>query len=300
MKYKNRRHKPGPGPDPNRMKRWISVIGIGLAGLSAVGLVAVSINAAFGGKTAAQISTAPTEPIAQEATISASLPPVTTTAQSHKAEPQTERVAEIPADKVASQLVKRGRQYCDGEGVSVDYVEAYRLFQQAADLGSADGWYWMGLLGEMRKGERRSHGKRGTYFENAARLGHIDAAFQRGRVYLDEYKAEYNRMPLAILAQEQERKTSYYDRARPWLKMAIAGGSTDAMFELGKMDRDNALCEKAAKLGNMDAMAHIGKGLYSGRYGWEKNQNLGKEYLKRAADGGSQEAQEELIRIGAR
>ncbi len=268
----------------------------------AAGLIAVCVISTLSGKSdsAPTVTEAPTLAAAPEPAI-AEPPPIASPPEVEPIEQAPELTQEDMAKADVARFVLRGRQYCDAERVDHDYFEAFRLFQQAAELGSADGWYYMGILADSRKGvspdERRNAG---TYLENAARLGHIDAAFLRGCIILEDYRAEYARQQGHNSTRDDERKSLVHDQARPWFEMAAAGGSSGAMSELGKMDRDCELCERAAGMGNLNAIFYVAKCMYYGRSGWEKDRDGGRFLLMKAADAGSAEAQEELMKIGAR
>ena len=51
-----------------------------------------------------------------------------------------------------NELCKHALQYYEGEGVTLDYKEAFRLFSVAAEQKSQDAYVFLGIMYEEGKG----------------------------------------------------------------------------------------------------------------------------------------------------
>jgi hypothetical protein len=145
-----------------------------------------------------------------------------------------------------------GNMYQDGKGVSVNYEEALRLYTKAAARGNASAMNNLGTMYNRGQGVDVNFKEAMKWFNKAAERGDTNALDWLGNMYRDGEGVSVN-----------------YKEAFRWYQMAAEKGSSRAFSNLGNMYRngegvsvnyEEALrwYNKAADGGEARAMAWIG------------------------------------------
>lgn len=175
--------------------------------------------------------------------------------------------------------VSLGQLHLEGEIVAADPGEAERRFRAAADLGSAEGWHWLGRLfsGVTKSQARLNPGAASDCLETAFEKGSLEA----GRL-------------LARLLQEGTRLPKEEARAFALVAKVAESGDAEDRFRLGELyeagigtDRDPARAvaayTAAAELGNTRAMDKLGRLHETGGAGVPQDEAKAQEWLARAS-----------------
>jgi TPR repeat protein len=158
---------------------------------------------------------------------------------------------------------------------------AYPLFLRAANQGSADAMYHLGLLLKDGHGVPQDIFQARQWFEKAAALGHAAAMTHLGFLYTGAEKE----IPEDRLQERQ------------WYEKAAALGDTEAMYGIGYLyeygygvtrDYQQARLwyEKAAAAGFADAMDMLGL-MYTHGYGVSKDYDLARKWFSKAEAAGA-------------
>ncbi len=109
----------------------------------------------------------------------------------------------------AQTLVEQGKKACR----TFNYSQAYRSFLEAANMGDKEGCYQLGMLFRNDNFDGANLEQAIVWFERAAEMGHVDAMFQIGEIYLGRDNA----------------------KAKVWFKKAAAKGHEKAADRLRRM-----------------------------------------------------------------
>jgi len=180
------------------------------------------------------------------------------------------------AEARAQSYYQRGRQAVD----SGDFVAAFSLFRTAADAGSVDAVYELGIA--YFEG-------RGADIDYANALKWWSAGAEAG-----EARSQYG---LGYLYQQGQGVAQDTARAEQWYEAAAKRGHPKAKVALGRLamagdDSSTALqhFEAAAELGEAEALYLIGR-MYEKGMGVESDMDTAMEYFLKAADAGDSKAQ---------
>ena len=190
-------------------------------------------------------------------------------------------------DKAIHEL---GLRYYDGKGVEKDYNEAYKWFEQSANLGDSESLYQLGYMNVKGFGVEPSYEKAVEYYKKAIELGNV--------------KAMYN---LAYIYQYALGGFDNIEEAIELYKKAANLGDAKSMYQLGniyfegdgvKSDYLEAFnwFEKSSELGNSDAMYMIAN-MYENGYGVKMNFGKALEYCKKASNLGNVKAKQNLDKL---
>ena len=171
---------------------------------------------------------------------------------------------------------------------AMNFAKAAECYTKAAEAGSADAMWRLGLLYEEGEGVPQDYAKAIEWYTKAAKAGHAKAMWDLGFLY---YSGEG-------VPQDSAK-------AAEWYTNAAKAGDTDAMISLGELyqdgegvPQDNAKAiewyTKAAEAGNADAMYIIGKE-YDSIFGiieWDESKAF--EWYKKAAVAGNANAMYKL------
>lgn len=193
--------------------------------------------------------------------------------------------AQAFAAEEAEAALAEGMGYWWGTGPDgYDMKKAEAAFQQAADLGSADAWYWLGDLASygVEKGQMK---QAMAYYQKAADLGSGLGMYGLGMLY----------------RQEKWGIKGDFKKAKGYFQQAIDAGCLAGYIGLGMMyeygngvekDGNKALeyYEKAADAEDWfvrnNARQCIGLLYYDGVKGFEADYAKGLEWAQKAADEG--------------
>ena len=76
-----------------------------------------------------------------------------------------------------------GSAYANGQGVAQDFVEALRLYHQAAERGLAPAYFNLGMMHELGRGVPADLASAFKFYLQAAELGLAPAQFNVGNMY---------------------------------------------------------------------------------------------------------------------
>jgi len=138
--------------------------------------------------------------------------------------------------------------------LAADYAKARRIFEPLAEAGEAEALYWTGVMYSQGQGYPRDCQEAAFRYEEAARRGHPEAAFNLG--FLLYYGAGASTVDCELIPD--------HEKAGPWLLQAATAGKPRAQFMVGNMylrgdglphGMDNAFdwLEKAADAGLTEA-----------------------------------------------
>jgi len=180
------------------------------------------------------------------------------------------------AEARAQSYYQRGRQAVD----SGDFVAAFSLFRTAADAGSVDAVYELGIA--YFEG-------RGADIDYANALKWWSAGAQAG-----EARSQYG---LGYLYQQGQGVAQDTARAEEWYTAAAKRGHPKAKIALGRLamagdDSSTAMqhFEAAAELGEAEALYLIGR-MHEQGMGVETDTDKAMAFFAKAADGGDSKAQ---------
>ena len=176
-----------------------------------------------------------------------------------------------------------GRIYDDGLGVDINHIEGLKWFEKAADKGDANAQNLIGNIYLYADYVEHNPIKAFKYYQMAASQGHLEGMTNLGYCYQEGIGTDIN-----------------IQTAEEWLHKAADGGNADAQNILGNlyhnimMDDVKAFkyYKLAADQGQLGGMANVGISYLEGQ-GVKADATKAKEWLRKAADGG----QEDAIRI---
>ena len=211
-----------------------------------------------------------------------------------KAEKERERLAEevmwlrVAADNGSAEAkYKLGICYFYGYGVTKNPAEAVKWFRKAADQGDVDAQYMLGVCYSYGEGVAKNPAEAVKWIRKAADQGSADAQYSLGNCY-------YNGSGVTKNPAE----------AVKWFRKAADNGSAEAQLMLGVcysygegVAKNPAEAvkwtRKAADQGDAKAQYSLGKCYYNG-YGVAKNPAEAVKWWRKAADQGIAEAQYNL------
>ena len=165
-------------------------------------------------------------------------------------------------------------------------AKAYAMYQKAANLGSAEAWYRMGLIARKRVLNGLDPKRTLGFFKRAAEGGFEEACTALARAYME-----------GIIARAHEGRADY------WLEKALATGNIEAYFLKGVRlaglgDTSGALdwLTRAAREGSVEAQYTIGRMLRDGKLG-DADITLAENWLRLASENGSIDAKYDLARV---
>ena len=185
----------------------------------------------------------------------------------------------------AEACYKKGYDYISGNnGVSIDYVEAYKWFKLSADKGYAPGQCALGSLFFEGLGVAKDYVEAVKWYRKSAEQGYALAQYLLGDMYYNGFG----------MAQD-------HSKAVEWYKKSARQGFPDAQFLLGYMyeigegvtqDYSEAAIwyRKAAEQGNAGAQCQLGF-LYDDGKGVDKNYSEAMKWIRKAAEQGNAVAQ---------
>lgn len=214
-----------------------------------------------------------------------------------------------------------GELYWVGLVVGRDPSEAIKWWKRAAAAGGKVNQTTLAIaLMQSSQENEREEGLR--WLEKSAATGNTEAQCMLGSFYLNgrnvKKDTQYG-LSLIITAAKAENKGAQkmlvllyyygydgmspnYDEAREWAEIAVSDGDRGLQKLLGLMmvraeggprdiKRGVELIKKSADQGEVEAQLLFGSFVYAG-CGVEKNEDLGRAYLKKAADAGNEKARE--------
>ena len=250
------------------------------------------------------------------------------TSENDNVEEEVEDVAETEAVETESgeELYLQGKRYQDGDGVDVDYEQAYNYYKKAADLGNGDAYAGLGWLYEKGNFVECDYKQAYLYYQNAIDLesgngyAGLEYLYEMGLYFAkDEVKAFelYERGAKLCSARAMNNLASFYyngnvvsrnyEKAVDLYLKASDLGLAIAMRNLG-----NCYCEgngvatdyhkamdwyqKSANLGHAYAMYKIGY-LYEYGYGVRQDYGEAMDWYKKANLYGYKEASNDADRV---
>ena len=208
-----------------------------------------------------------------------------------KAEKERERLAEgvmwlrVAADNGSAEAkYKLGICYFFGEGVTKNYAEAVKWFRKAADQGDVDAQYMLGVCYSYGEGVAKNPAEAVKWIRKAADQGSADAQYSLGKCYYNGYGVAKNPA-----------------EAVKWWRKAADQGIAKAQYNLGLcyyngygVSEDHAEAmkwyRKAADQGYADAQSSLGVCYLDGDGVPEDNAEAVK-WFRKAADQGDAKAQ---------
>ncbi len=191
-------------------------------------------------------------------------------------------------DAEAQALV--GIAYMLGDGIDINYKEAFNWFKKSADQGFPKGQHNVGICYENGKGVDVDLQKAVYWYQKASDQGFANAQSDLAVCYINGRGVEKNS-----------------EKAVYWARKAAEQGLDVAQLILGhcyfegqgvKKDQNAAVTwfQKAAEQGNVGAQAYLGFCYYSGQ-GTKQDQKKGEKLLSQAAEQGNEEAIKFLAQI---
>ena len=220
--------------------------------------------------------------------------------------------------------------YREGYGTAVDFFEAVKWVQKAAEQGLARAQYDLGRM--YRNGYRNGTGveqsdeKAAEWYLKAAEQGFASAQYNLGAMYLHGTGVErsyekaagwYLKAAKQGLADAQYKLglmykcgtgvTRSYEKAAEWVQKAAEQGFADAQCKLGLMyEDDTGVAQsyekavewylKAAEQGDAQAQYNLGV-MYANGTGVEQSYEKAREWLQKAAKQGHASAKEQLDKL---
>ena len=143
--------------------------------------------------------------------------------------------------------------------LATDYANARRILEPLADAGDAEALYWTGVMYSQGQGYGRDCQEAVFRYEQAARKGHAEAAFNLG--FMLYYGAGASAADCELIPDRE--------KAAPWLQQAARAGKPHAQFLVGRMhatgeglarSMDDAFdwLERAANAGLREAQFDLG------------------------------------------
>lgn len=169
-----------------------------------------------------------------------------------------------------------GNMYRVGDGTDVDETKAFECMRESAKLGDADAMVDVGVMYEKGEGVSADPLAARGWYTKASKAGNPSGTFHLGYWYEINEK-EYEK------AAEYYRKAAQNDDADALLCLGL-------LYKEGKVEKTGQsaqeLIEKAAKLGNDEAMILVGRW-------WSSGQDA-REWFQKAAEQGNTEAMRRL------
>lgn len=227
---------------------------------------------------------------------------------------EEERLARLESDQKHQTIVKDGvlmdaepieftisiyleafRQYhftAQKSGLEADYSESFKLFQQAAEDGETEAYFYIGEMYYKGEGVTQDYEKAMIWFTKAVEAGDNNAISRLGRIYLQGKGIPQD-----------------YEKASELFLQAVDLGNSDGAFYLGMMhaeglyypqDYQEALqwFKEAANAGNVTAVMNIGHLYYKGLLG-KKDSEAAEPWYEKACYLGAEKACEALAKIKA-
>ncbi len=212
----------------------------------------------------------------------------------------------------AEKLYQEALKYRDAK----DYVQAFKLFRQAGEMGHASAQYHVGLYYASGRGVTQDYKQAAEWYRKAAEQGHASAMNNLGNLYsngrgvpqddsqafmwqekaakLNEVKAQYN---VGWAYENGRGVTKNYDRALEWYTKSAQQGDRDAQYKVGYFYRHAygtvrdykkgaEWYLKAAEQGHPTAQNNIGNCYLNGE-GVEQSDELAFRWFERSANQGS-------------
>ncbi len=181
------------------------------------------------------------------------------------------------ADQARSSFNKGLGHLLGQEGLEKDPDKAVQYFLEAAEIGSVDAQWNLGLLYNEGIGVERSGEEAKYWFEKAAKAGHARAQFNLSIMYMTGDGAEED-----------------IDKAADYMKLSADAGFVDAAFGLAELysvgrgvtkNLDEAVrwFKVAAEAGHPRAQSNLGTFYVEGQ-GVEANEQEAFNWFKKAAD----------------
>ncbi|ACE06287.1 hypothetical protein Aasi_0921 [Candidatus Amoebophilus asiaticus 5a2] len=179
---------------------------------------------------------------------------------------------------------EKGKEKKEDENFSLK--EVVKLYQEAAKQGHAEAAYELGQVYETELGEvKQNYGKARKWYQVSAQGGNAKAQYSLGRIYQNG----------CGLRRKDEVQASI------WYKAAAKQGHREAQFELGRMYENTKDYAEARKWYEMAAdQNHVGAqfnlaGMYRDGKGGDKNEDTAVRLYKAAA---KQEYADANIQLG--
>jgi TPR repeat protein len=183
----------------------------------------------------------------------------------------------------AAAIYNLGLLYINGWGVTQDYAQAREWFQKAANTGSNRAMNKLGLIYVNGWGVTRDYAQAREWFQQAADAGEADAMFGLG----DQYA-------------KGEGSAQDYGKARYWYQKAAEAGHAVAMNSLGVMyakgeggaqdyGKAHYWYQKAAGAGDVMAMVNLGV-TYASGHGVAQDYAQAQKWFQKAAGAGRADA----------
>ncbi len=192
----------------------------------------------------------------------------------------------------AAAALEAGKGYWFGNGPDgYDMKKAQAAFRRAANLGSADGWFWLGMLADY--GVEEGHYQQAfAYYRQAAELGSDLGLFGLGWAYEAGYSGERNLekcLECYEKAIDHGCETAYIGMANLCLKgyFSNADGQTAAAYCKAAEQSDDWYTRNTARF----MLVSIYR---LGAEGIEIDHNEALYWLQKAADDGFPEAYDAL------
>lgn len=185
------------------------------------------------------------------------------------------------------------RQYhfvAQKSGLEADYLEAFNLFQQAAENEETKAYFYLGEMYYKGEGITQNYEEAMTWFTKALEAGDSNAIFRIGRLYLQGKGVPQD-----------------YEKASELFLQAVDLGSSDGAFYLGMMHGEGLYYpqnyeeavnwfKKAANAGDVTAMLNIGHIYNEGLLG-EKDHKSAEPWYEKVCYLGSEKGCEALKEI---
>ena len=193
------------------------------------------------------------------------------------------------------EVMKRARMYDDAS----DYEHAAEWYRRAAELGDTDAQFRIGHMYSIGQGVPELEDESVKWFSIAANKGHAEAQFGLGIHYF------------------HSKEDGHYDLAFKWLNEAYGRGITDAAYLLGQCfvygygtpkDPEKGISVLEVAADNTPEFTEFPEDMYDAALLIaelyddgdlvQANEAKAVEWYRRAADAGSDEAEERLIELG--
>ncbi len=237
-----------------------------------------------------------------------------------------EDVVETVAPESGVEIYLQGKRFQDGDGVDVDYEQAYNYYQKAAELGNGEAYAGLGWLYEKGNFVECDYKKAYLYYQRAVELESGNGYAGLGYMYENGLYLEKNETKAFEFYEYGEKLGSAratnnlggfyyygnvvninYEKAVELYRKASELGLALAMRNLGNcyskgtgvaIDYHKAMewYTKAANLGEAYAMYRIGY-LYEYGYGVGQDYSKAMEWYKKASVYGYKEASNDADRV---
>lgn len=172
--------------------------------------------------------------------------------------------------------VDLARMYMNGKYVDEDNKKAFALNMYAANMGSANGMYNVGMMYKVGLGVKQNFSSAVEWLKKASDAGHEDASVELGDYYLD---------------RDEEQAVFYYgqgaEKGNAHAKYVLYQFYRDG---LGGLEQNDAkafeLCSQAAALGDKDAIGDMGC-CYEDGVGVDQDYGKALEWYLKAGEAGN-------------